>query len=231
MNFASLPLRARGSVRTVGAAVRASGLIRWFAAGRAAKLRGMHPLTFRSARASDAPAVAALHADSWRRHYRESYAESFLGGDVLSDRLVVWGERLHQPSSDTSTVLAEVDGRLAGFVHTVLDADPVWAALLDNLHVVIGHQRMGIGTRLMGHSAKFVEAQRPHSPLFVWVHKKNDGAQRFYTALSGECVESAPIPDVGGVPGRLNGAPLKLRYTWADASVLVPLADGPTSSV
>ncbi len=189
----------------------------------------MYPLMFRPARASDAPSVAALHADSWRRHYRGSYADSFLDGDVLSDRLVVWSERLHQPRSDSSTVIAEAGGRVAGFVHTVLDADPVWGALLDNLHVVIGHLRGGIGTRLMGHSAKFVVTQRPQRSLFLWVHKTNEGAQRFYQALGGRCVESAPITDVGGVPGRLNGVPVKLRYAWADASVLVPLADGPTS--
>lgn len=190
----------------------------------------MHPVTIRSARASDAPAVAALHADSWRRRYRGSYADSFLDGDVLSDRLVVWGERLHQPRSDSSTVIAEAGGRLAGFVHTVLDADPLWGALLDNLHVVVGHQRMGVGTRLMGHSAKFVVTQRPQRPMFLWVLERNDGAQRFYQALGGQCVESAPVPDVGGVPGRLNGAPVGLRYTWADPSVLVPLTEDPTSS-
>lgn len=194
-------------------------------------LRRMLPLTFRSARASDTPAVAALHADSWRRHYRGSYADSFLDGDVLSDRLVVWGERLHQPRSGASTVIAEVDGRLVGFVHTVVDADPRWGALLDNLHVDFGHHRMGVGTRLLGHSAKFVVTHRPQGPLFLWVLKRNDEAQRFYQALGGHCVESARVPEVGGIPGRLNGAPVGLRYAWADASVLVPLAGGPSSSV
>lgn len=185
----------------------------------------MHPLAFRSARASDAATIAALHAESWRRYYRGSYADTFLDGDLLTDRLLVWGERLRQPTSDSSTVVAEADGRVVGFVHTVLDADPVWGALLDNLHVVSGYQRMGIGARLMGQSAKFVVKQRPQGSLYLWVQKTNERAQRFYEAMRGNCIESAPIPDVGGVPGRLNGAPMRLRYAWVEPSVIASLAE------
>lgn len=141
---------------------------------------------------------------------------------------MVWRERLLRRPIDSSTLLAEADGHLIGFVHTVLDADPVWGALLDNLHVLAGRQRTGIGTRLMGHAAMFVVAHRPTLPLFLWVHQKNTAAQRFYEGLGGRSVESAPIPDVGGVPGRLKGAPLKLRYAWTDASALVSRVDGRT---
>jgi GNAT superfamily N-acetyltransferase len=35
-------------------------------------------LRFRAAGPGDAQAVAGLHADSWRRHYRGAYADSFL---------------------------------------------------------------------------------------------------------------------------------------------------------
>ena len=33
-------------------------------------------IQYRLARGSDAPAVAALHADSWRRHYRGAYSDA-----------------------------------------------------------------------------------------------------------------------------------------------------------
>jgi predicted N-acetyltransferase YhbS len=133
---------------------------------------------------------------------------------------------LRQPANDSSTVIAEADGHVVGFVHTVLDADPTWGALLDNLHIVSGYQRMGIGAQLMGHSAKFVVKQRPQGPLHLWVHETNDGAQAFYEAMGGQCIGSAPIPDVGGVPGRLNGAPVKLRYVWSDRRVVASLTEG-----
>jgi hypothetical protein len=32
--------------------------------------------------------IALLHADSWRRHHRGAYADSFLDGDVEADRVV-----------------------------------------------------------------------------------------------------------------------------------------------
>jgi len=213
---------------------RAAGIdlgIAWLGGGVADRLLIVQLLTFRSARASDAPTVAALHADSWRRSYRGSYADAFLDGDVLADRLLVWEERLQQPTSDSSTVVAEADGRLVGFVHTVLDADPAWGALLDNLHIASGYQRMGIGAQLMCHSATFVVKQRPRGPLHLWVHETNGGAQRFYEAMGGQCIESAPIPDVGGVPGRLNGAPVKLRYAWSDPSVITTLTEDVASKV
>lgn len=78
----------------------------------------------RTASPSDASAVAALHADSWRRHYRGAYSDTFLDGDVFHDRLSVWTERLAGPNPDCYTILAEDRGRLAGFAHTLFDEDP-----------------------------------------------------------------------------------------------------------
>src|SRR3954470_4253680 len=101
---------------------------------------GLEDLQFRRADREDADAIAALHADSWRRHYRGAYSDAFLDGDVVDDRLAVWTERLRSPDPRRSTTLAE-DGGLIGFANTFLDSDPEWGALLDNLHVAAGRQR------------------------------------------------------------------------------------------
>src|SRR3954449_11637483 len=90
--------------------------------------------SFRLANSSDAAAVAHLHADSWRRHYRGAYSDGFLDGDVVADRLAVWSDRLGTADPRRCTILAE-DGGLIGFANTFLDHDPEWGALLDNLHV------------------------------------------------------------------------------------------------
>ena len=176
----------------------------------------MGSVALRAATAADAPAVAELHAESWRRHYRGAYADAFLDGDVVSERLAVWAERLEAPSSGSLTVLAEAKDRLVGFVHTVLGADPVWGALVDNLHVDPTHQRHGIGRALLARSAGFVVESAAKPRLHLWVLEQNVAAQGFYAALGGEPVESAPVPDVGGEPGRLNGSPRRLRYVWPD---------------
>jgi hypothetical protein len=38
------------------------------------------------ANSCDADSIAALHADSWRRHYRGAYLDSYLDGDAVSER-------------------------------------------------------------------------------------------------------------------------------------------------
>lgn len=169
-------------------------------------------LALRNATSSDAQAIACLHADSWRRNYRGAYSDAFLDGDVVSDRLAVWTDRLSEPDSQRVTLVVEDDGDLIGFAHTVLDDDPSWGALLDNLHVEHGHKRRGIGLRLLAATASAV---RSHGTgLYLWVQEQNVAAQHFYGAAGGTCVAREIISPPGGVAGRLNGTPYKLRYAW-----------------
>lgn len=63
-------------------------------------------LQFRLAGPADAGAVAKLHAESWRHHYRGAYSHAFLDGDVVADRLAVWTDRL-RVGSRSKAVLAK----------------------------------------------------------------------------------------------------------------------------
>jgi ribosomal protein S18 acetylase RimI-like enzyme len=179
----------------------------------------MTSVRLRAADARDAAGVARLHADSWRRHYRGAYSDAFLDGDVVTDRQAVWGARLSAPgaATTTATVLAEDgDGRLAGFVHVVLDDDERWGSLVDNLHVAHTHRRAGIGTALMDRAVDAI-ARRAQSPaMYLWVLEQNTSAQEFYRAFGGTCVETAKVGAPGGDPARLNGTPAKLRVSWPD---------------
>jgi len=179
-----------------------------------------NPVQYRAASVSDAPTVAALHAASWQRHYRGAYSDAFLDGDVEADRLRVWTTRLRHPDAASFTIVAELAGSLVGFVHTILDADPVWGALVDNLHVAHGLQRGGLGTRLMGEAAQTITERRPGAGLYLWVLAQNMAAQAFYDAQGGVCVDRGLAQAPGGDPAQLNGAPVKLRYAWSDPSVL-----------
>jgi ribosomal protein S18 acetylase RimI-like enzyme len=175
----------------------------------------------RLADASDAAKVAELHAESWRRHYRGAYSDSYLDGDVTADRLAHWTERLCRPDSSRVTLIAEDAGRLVGFGHVILDKDPVWGALLDNLHVAHGLKRRGIGTRLLDEAARAVIGAGPSSGLYLWVLEQNDAAQAFYQARGGRRSGRELVPAPGGDPTRLNGAPWGFRYAWSDPSVLL----------
>ena len=179
----------------------------------------MTSLQFRQAGPDDAEQVAWLHADSWRRHYRGAYADSFLDGDIDTERRDVWSARLAVPTP-TATILAEYDGQLVGFVHVLFDHDPTWGSLVDNLHVHHSQRRTGIGTQLMAHASRAVTDQATGNAMYLWVLQQNTAAQHFYYASGATCVETSTVPPPGGDPARLNGSPKCLRMTWPDASQL-----------
>lgn len=178
-------------------------------------------LRFRSAEGNDAKAVAALHAGSWQRHYRVAYTDRFLDEEASGLLLDIWAGRLAAPDPSRRTILAEAGGRLVGLAHTALDDDPVWGALLDNLHVAHDRKRGGVGTRLLSLTAQAVLAERPGSGLYLWVLEKNTDARAFYDARGGTCVESRPVLPPGGDPARLKGNPAGLRYSWPDPAKLL----------
>lgn len=173
-------------------------------------------MRYRRATAGDAEAIAALHADSWRRNYRGAFSDAFLDGDVWADRRAVWAERLAQPDPADRTVVAERAGAVAGFAHTVLDDDPTWGALLDNLHVAHGGRGQGIGTGLLAEVAAAVVEHRPGSGLYLWVLEQNESAQAFYRARGGTPAGREPFEPPGG------GAAVVLRFAWPDPSTLMP---------
>lgn len=170
----------------------------------------------RAATIRDVDAIAALHADSWRRNYRGAYLDEFLDGDVFADRLAVWTERLTQLGSNTHTIVAELDGTVVGFAHTILDRDPTLGALLENLHVTHELKRHGVGTRLTAESARAVIQRRPSTGLYLTVLEQNAAAQAFYEARGGISVG----PKLAGpFPG--GGEAMVITYAWPDPSRLI----------
>jgi GNAT superfamily N-acetyltransferase len=170
----------------------------------------------RPATQRDVEDVAALHADSWRRHYRGAFSDAYLDGDVFADRRAVWSQRLSAPDPADDTVVA-VDGEaIVGFAHTILDDDPAWGALLDNLHVAHHMKGTGIGSRLMARSAAAVLARGETRSLYLWVLEGNAAARAFYDARGGRLVDREVTEPPGG-----GGTIVGLRYVWPDPSVLL----------
>ncbi|MEX0785408.1 MAG: GNAT family N-acetyltransferase, partial [Dehalococcoidia bacterium] len=172
-------------------------------------------IRLRLAQPSDAQAIAALHADSWRTAYRGMLPDEFLDNDVVDDRATLWAKRFGDAEylSHTVTLLAEQNGELAGFAHSFIDEDPEWGTLLDNLHVRPELKRSGIGTKLVVESAARVQALGSELGLYLWVLEGNANAQRFYDALGGRVVGRSTSPEGGG------SAP-SLRYWWPQLELL-----------
>jgi len=173
-------------------------------------------VNYREATAFDVDAIAALHADSWRRNYRGAYSDTYLDSDVFADRLAVWTERLAQPWRDAFTIVAERDGEVVGLAHTILDDHPKWGALLENLHVTHDLKHQGVGTQLMSESARMLIERRPSTGLYLSVLEQNKAAQAFYEAIGGTPVEhrtAGPFPGGGTAP--------VIWYAWRNPSELI----------
>lgn len=178
-------------------------------------------VAYREATGSDAPAIAALHADSWRRHYRGAYPESFFDSSLDDDRFAVWSKRLPNREG-TFTLVAELSG-LAGFVHVRFNEDDQWGALVDNLHVRYDVQRKGIATHLMRSAAAEVAGADPGVCLHLWVLEQNTRAQAFYRAIGGQVGDRRAVapPATPGVHG--------IRMVWPDPATLAHPVHPPAS--
>lgn len=167
-------------------------------------------IRYRFARGSDVQAIAALHADSWRRAYRGLLPDAYLDHAVFADRAAVWQQRFNDADEQpvTLTIIAELNGEIVGFAHSFVDEDPKWGTLLDNLHVRHDAKRLGVGTRLMAETARRLDESAQASGLYLWVLENNAAARRFYDSLGGRVTGS-------GVSHEGGGSAPSLRYWWA----------------
>ena len=165
-------------------------------------------MKIREATGADALAIAKLHADSWRAHYRGAYRDDYLDGDVVADRRKVWTNQLSAPPENQYVILAEENGELVGFACAFGADDPVWGTLLDNIHVQTNRQRSGIGAALLAQIAAWCRQHYPHCGLYLWVLAENDRAQKFYKSLGAVDRGGAFSEPPGG--GEIHGR----RYVW-----------------
>jgi ribosomal protein S18 acetylase RimI-like enzyme len=173
-------------------------------------------MIIRDATDADVPAIAALHAESWRSTYRGILSDDYLENEVHRDRLVVWQGRFSKASEKAMFVMvAEANSTLAGFVCVFQDDDPMFGSFLDNLHVVPAMTGQGIGRRLLSEAAKHLLASGSRVGLYLWVIEQNDRALRFYKTAGAEVVGSK----VNTMP---DGQPLlALRCYWRTPQTLV----------
>ena len=161
------------------------------------------------ARVEDAPALAALHAESWRSAYRGMLPDTYLDGPIVDERLEFWQRRMVELDPTCSRVLkAVMESQLAGFACIVLDVDPIWGTRLENLHVRPNMKGQRIGGRLFDHALEWAKAARPDRPMHLWVLEQNLPARRFYEQRAGRVADSKMIEVVPSVHVG------EVRYVW-----------------
>ncbi|QMW02192.1 GNAT family N-acetyltransferase [Spirosoma foliorum] len=172
-------------------------------------------ITYREATPTDAEQIAQLHSLSWQQNYRGIWRDEFLDGPVLENRRKTWHSRLSQPKPNQHIIVAESAGLVCGFSCTYADEDPVYGALLDNLHVQAEQKGQGIGTILIKSAARWVYTKNPQSGFYLWVLKQNTSAQKFYAHLGGVNRELVTHETADG------GSSEAYRYVWPDLTKLI----------
>ncbi len=142
----------------------------------------------RQASKQDAQAVTDLHVASWRASYRGVLPDTYLDGDVESERLSHWKQTLRALEPKDLVLLAESTQGLCGFISVYWHKDRDYDAYLDNLHVRPGLRGSGIGRRLLASALEPLIAGGAKS-LCLWAFDQNEGAMRFYQRLGGLVVE------------------------------------------
>lgn len=175
----------------------------------------------RDAVGDDGPAIAALHAASWRSAYRGLVPDAALGDDLPAGRLAHWRERFRALPAAGFVLLAEDEDALLGFAAVWPDPDGGPGGLLDNLHVRPDARGRGVGRLLLGASAARLAAAG-RGTLHLWLVRGNAPAARFYEGLGA-------VPADGRVEAFPGGLVEEVRYVFRDTAALAAACAAPAT--
>lgn len=147
-------------------------------------------MELRQAEYKDYERIACLHAESWKRHYREILSDAYLESEAFDDKLLIWQTRLTNPPFNQNIVLAEEGGLLLGFVCVFGNHDFERGSFIEALHVDESYRGRGIGKQLLLAVAEWQQQYFKDLGLYLEVVAKNDQAIEFYKHIGGqECIE------------------------------------------
>ena len=137
-------------------------------------------LVLRPAVTEDAPAIARVHVRSWQAAYRGLLPDAYLNGLRAEER----AERYDFANPDKyapQTIVAEVDGVIAGFATTSRSHDPSLAGFgeLCALYVDPDYWRKGYGVALVAEARSRLISLGFEDAL-LWILRGNVRADRFY---------------------------------------------------
>ncbi len=170
------------------------------------------PPLLREASPDDAPAIARLHAASWRTAYRGILPDGFLDGPLDDDRQRHWATALARPRGRDVVLLAEGPDGLSGFIAAWVGDRDGFDALIDNLHAQPDRRGTGIGRRLMGAAAERLMAIGCRS-VCLWLLDGNAAALGFYERLGGILADRGRSSVGGAEIG-------EVRIVWHDLPAL-----------
>ncbi|MCU0501995.1 MAG: GNAT family N-acetyltransferase [Anaerolineae bacterium] len=164
----------------------------------------------REATPDDAPGIARVHVATWRTAYSGIVPAEHLAGLSYERSEARWHENLAGQGDGRFTLVAEVDGAIAGFASGGPGRDdaPGYQGELYGLYILVAYQRHGIGRALMLTAARRLAADGCKA-MIIWVLKDNLQARAFYEALGGVPLSEKTIT-VGGAEL------IDMAYGWPD---------------
>ena len=139
-------------------------------------------LVIRSARLTDAEAIAEVSVASRKWSYRDLLAEAELAALSVEATTADFAEGLAQLSSDSAVFVAEVAGRVVGYAYVLPSPDsevPAGSSELGSIYVTEEVAGTGVAPALMDAAIEHARAAG-HSFLTLWVRIENGRARRFY---------------------------------------------------
>ena len=174
----------------------------------------------RAATTADLPAIADIHASSWRVAYRGILADAFLDGDLLQDHKTRWAGIAEQLTPQDNLLIAtdgeSAVGFIAGWTSSALGCDDGYGLYINNLHVrpeLRGKKYGEALCRALARRAKDNAASNAKLSAYLWVLDGNAAAHRFYHRLGGRDGERQST-EIGG---RTIG---ETRIVWDDFSLI-----------
>ena len=175
----------------------------------------------RTAKASDAAAIAQVHVDSWRTTYKGIVPDDFLASLSYEQRGQLWHQVLSDASGPSFVYVAEdARGKLVGFASGGPErtGDPLYTGELYAIYLLAQHQGKGIGRQL---AITLVSRLRQEgmTALLLWVLAENP-SRKFYERLGGRPISEKTVM-IGGVPL------IEVAYGWRDTRMIIKQSELP----
>ncbi len=139
-------------------------------------------MSLRHPRPEDAAGIATVHIRSWREAYQGQVPQGYLDSLSVAAREASWRRRLEMaPPTEQPFWVAEVDGRIVGFVATGPSRDddaPAGTAEVYALYVDPDCWAKGIGTNLMDHAVRDLR-RHGYDHATLWCLASNQQARSF----------------------------------------------------
>lgn len=137
----------------------------------------------RAPRPEDAPALGRLHAAAWQEAYQGRMPAQVLERATPENRTAMWERMIAAGTNPREhTVVAEVDGEVAGFAYTGPCRDegaPGGLGELFSINVAPKWWSRGVGRLLLGVAEDALSAEGFDESV-LWVLPSNIRARRFY---------------------------------------------------